>query len=130
MVLIICVDDRMGMAFHKRRQSRDQAVCEDIVKLTDGEVIGMDERSLKLFEGIHANIKACKECDDCAYYFLEFDAPSVFADKAERIILYRWNRHYPADLRFDIPLDRYELTETSEFIGKSHERITKEVYEK
>ena len=128
MILIACVDDRMGMAFNKRRQSRDSAVCMDIVKLADRARIGMDERSCKLFEGMEANISAAAEAGECAYYFLEFAAPSEYAKMAERIVLYRWNRHYASDLKFDIDLGKYTLTETAEFPGSSHELLTREVY--
>ena len=33
MKLIACVDDKMGMMFHRRRQSRDRAVIENIVNM-------------------------------------------------------------------------------------------------
>ena len=48
----------------------------------------------------------------------------------EKIILYRWNRKYPADFRFDINLEdsEWKLAETREFTGSSHEKITEEVY--
>ena len=126
MILIACADDKMGMAFNKRRQSRDIAVCEDIVNTIQGSSIWMDERSKKLFEGMTLNFVETKETAD--YCFLEFTAPSGIGISPDDIILYRWNRHYPADMKFDLPLDGYTLKETTEFVGNSHEVITKEVY--
>lgn len=32
MVVIACVDERKGMMFNQRRQSRDTALCEDILR--------------------------------------------------------------------------------------------------
>ena len=34
----------------------------------------------------------------------------------------------PADLRFDVPLEDWRLTQVSELVGTSHEKITREVY--
>ena len=128
MDLIVCVDDKMGMAFNKRRQSRDRVLCEDILRVTAGETVGMAERSAMLFDGMGGNIALGALPEDCPCYFLEFAAPSSLSVKPERILLYRWNRHYPADVRFDIDLQEYVLAETVEFPGSSHELITREVY--
>ena len=123
MTLMVCVDDKMGMAFNRRRQSRDRAVIEDMVRLAGGKPIAMAEKSRELFEGA-----GCAVEEGAAFRFIEFEAPSAYAERAETIVLYRWNRRYPADLRFDIDLSRYTLTETVEFPGHSHEKITREVY--
>ena len=43
--------------------------------------------------------------------------------------LYKWNRDYPADFYFDIDYaNDYKLETTLDFVGTSHEKITKEVY--
>lgn len=123
MMVIVCLDDNLGMAFGGRRQSRDKAVCEDIVKLTEGRAIAMHERSKTLFNGFDANIS-----DDGDIHFVEFKAPNAILENANKLVIYRWNRRYPADLRFDTPLDGWQLVETVEFPGNSHKKITKEVY--
>jgi len=48
------------------------------------------------------------------------------------VVCYRWNRHYPADQYFDIDLSAmgFALSESEDFPGKSHEKITREVYVK
>ena len=123
MTVIVCLDDNFGMAFGGRRLSRDSAVCADIVQMASDNAIAMHECSKLLFHGLDANIS-----DDGDIHFVEFEAPNVLLEKADKLVLYRWNRRYPADLRFDEPLDSWRLTETSEFAGSSHEKITKEVY--
>ena len=128
MILIVCTDDRMGLAFNKRRQSRDSAVVMDIVKLANGAPIGMHERSAMLFEGTSANIVTGAGAADCPYYFLEFDKPADFAQKAEKIVMYRWNRHYAADAYFDADMDGFAYGGAMQFAGTSHEKITREVY--
>jgi len=132
MILIVCVDDEMGMAFNGRRQSRDRVVCRDMAALADGEPILMSERSLKLFEGMegrfHAEEGGMERAGAGEFCFIEFEPVEKMADRAEKIILYRWNRRYPADLYCSIPLETWNLKETTEFPGYSHELITREVY--
>ena len=46
----------------------------------------------------------------------------------EGVILYRWNRTYPADLRLTLSLEGWSLERREIFAGSSHEKIIKEVY--
>ena len=73
MNVIVCLDDKNGMLFNKRRQSQD---------------------------------------------------------KINTLIIYKWNRIYPADLHFDINVNdvSWELIDSEEFNGSSHEKITREIY--
>ena len=48
--------------------------------------------------------------------------------RVERVVLYRWDRAYPADLYWDLSLEGWTLARREEFPGFSHEIITKEVY--
>ena len=52
------------------------------------------------------------------------------ADRLEGLVLYRWNRRYPADAWLDVRPGPpgWTLARREEFSGHSHERITKEVY--
>ena len=52
MTLIFCVDERGGIEFNGRRQSRDAAVCEDIISSLGGK-IEMSEYSAPLFAGFN-----------------------------------------------------------------------------
>ena len=53
-------------------------------------------------------------------------------EQPSAILLYRWNRRYPADRYFPFdPLTAgYRLVSSEEFEGFSHERITADYYEK
>ena len=55
---------------------------------------------------------------------------SGFEDEIRTVILYQWNRRYPADRYFPLELTdgSWELQRTEELKGSSHEKITKEVY--
>ena len=50
--------------------------------------------------------------------------------QVDSVILYKWNRVYPADQYFAMDLSGWKLVETVEFPGSSHEKITEERYER
>ena len=50
------------------------------------------------------------------------------ADRIEAVLLYHWNRAYPADVHLDLDLAPFDLEERREFTGSSHEKITREFY--
>ena len=132
MILVCCIEDNFGMAFNRRRVSRDSALCADLAATAGTSPIYLDSRSEALFDGLGANIVSCPDFAEKAgsgeYCFLEFAAPAVYEGRAEKIILSRWNRRYPSDLKFDIALDSWQLESTVDFPGSSHETVTKEVY--
>ncbi len=137
MKLIICIDERKGMMFNNRRQSRDSVIIGDIIKSYRG---GLDERFLiseyseALFENssleykVKRNpMKSAKETDTC---FIEDTWDTDYEDKIEELVIYNWNRHYPADSYFHMNLEGFTLVKTEELVGSSHEKITKEIYKK
>lgn len=132
MTFYICLDDRNGMLFNHRRQSRDAAVLADIRdSLEDVLTVEPFSESLVAQAGIPYVLAPENWEDLCpqAHFFLE-TGPKTAADLADRIVLYRWNRRYPGDVFWNADLTElgFSLAETSEFPGKSHEVITKEVY--
>jgi hypothetical protein len=132
MILAVCVDDKFGMMFNKRRQSRDRMQQEDLLRWCAGRKIWVHPYSASLFEGAElcvddAFIQKAEAGDVC---FVENVSLNGLADEVEALVLYRWNRRYPADLRFDLDMTAYELEETIEFAGASHERITREIYKR
>ena len=64
--------------------------------------------------------------------FLENADPAAYIPHAEELLLYRWNRLYPADLTLNgTPVQwGYRLQDATDFAGTSHEKITKEWYVK
>ena len=64
------------------------------------------------------------------FCFVEDQDITPYAARIEKIILFRWNRTYPADVYFNMELlsSGWILKETEEFEGSSHEKITEEVY--
>lgn len=128
MTIYVCLDDRNGMLFNKRRQSRDAKVLEDI-RSSIPEHLTIDPFSEKLIrEAEIPYVLAPESLPEDAHFFLEARTASELLPGASTLVIYRWNRHYPADVRFDGDLTGFTLRETCEFPGKSHETITKEVY--
>ena len=135
LILIACVDDGMGMTFNKRRVSRDDTVIKRIIEIADNKKIWMSQYSYPLFENVKTeNIVADDSCFDKAssdeYCFIENLSVTNHKDKIDKIILFRWNRNYPSDVKFDIDLNEWKMNSSEEFAGNSHECITMEVYSK
>lgn len=135
MNLIVCVDNKGGMAFNHRRCSRDLVVQTRILMLAKESRLWMNSYSAKLFEAVNeptVNVseQPLDEAGQGEYCFIEDMSAFPYMKWIEKIILFRWNRSYPSDLKFDIPLDdgKWLLTEQTDFEGRSHERITMEVY--
>ena len=127
MTIYVCLDDRNGMLFNKRRQSRDIKVLEDIRKSAD--VLTIDPFSEKLIQEAEIPyVLAPEEIPEDAHFFAEARDLSELLPRASKLVIYRWNRHYPADVRFEGDLSAFRLESREEFPGKSHEIITKEVY--
>lgn len=131
MNLILCLDDRGGLLFNRRRLSRDIAVCKRCLSLADTKKLRMNSYSAKLFAEYMDRIlveedfyKGAGENDFC---FAESELPDLV--NVGRLYVFRWNRNYPSDVRFD-PLERgFTLKTTEDIAGNSHPVITLEVYE-
>ena len=125
----VCLDDRDGMLFNGRRQSRDSRVFEDIRREISGELL-IDPFSESLCCRAEIPYKLLEgPLPENGDFFLESRDP-MEAAAAQRIVIYRWGRHYPADARWSLNLRDagFFLAERSEFPGSSHERICREVY--
>ena len=128
MTVYVCLDDRNGMLFNKRRQSRDVKVLEDI-RQSVPDVLTIDPFSEKLIrEAEIPYVLAPEEMPEDAHFFAEARDLSELLPRASKLVIYRWNRHYPADVRFEADLSGFRLERKEEFPGKSHDIITKEVY--
>ena len=138
MTLVVCVEDRWGQAFHRRRLSRDRVLCARVLELAGAGPLWMSPYSLPLFQQlpqagqVRAGDDYLSVAGADALCFVEREPLDRWLDKADKLVLFRWNRTYPFDLRF--PAEKLEtdwqLTGTREFSGSSHEKITEEHYEK
>ncbi|MBQ8767561.1 MAG: ribonuclease Z [Clostridia bacterium] len=126
MKLIVCLDDKNGMMFNKRRQSRDKILIENVLELCKGEKLYTNEYSAKLFP--ENTVEICENPEEIENGYCFTENFTVNEDCVEEIIVYKWNRLYPADTYFNIDLENWTLTETVDFEGSSHEKITREIY--
>jgi hypothetical protein len=133
MIVIVCVDDKNGMMFNKRRQSKDRVLIDNMIQEIGDASLWMNAYSAKQFSEItKENLTACEEFLDLAregeYCFVENLSLLHYENQIEQVILYHWNRNYPADFYFDLDLTDWKIIGQEEFVGSSHEKITKEVY--
>lgn len=134
MNIILCLDDKNGMMFNHRRQSRDRAVAADIISMLGEIRLWIRPYSETLFcdymLNYHVSENPYKYAGEEDFCFIEDEVPNMIAKKVKSFVIYRWNRVYPSDIRFDLDLaqEGFTLTSTEEFVGTSHEKITKEVW--
>ncbi|MEY8391141.1 ribonuclease Z [Lachnospiraceae bacterium] len=137
MIVIVCVDEKKGMMFHRRRQSQDRLLREDIIKQCRGKRLYMNQYSYEMFGENEDSIIIVSEnfleqAGKGDYCFVENQDISRYLENVQEIIIYHWNRRYPADMYFMIDLanGNWKLVKEEELKGSSHEKITREVYKK
>ncbi len=129
MILALCVDDRLGLRFGGRRQSKDSAVRQRLLELSGGQ-LRMSEYSSRQFEKpVYSGADYLSSAKPGDWCFAENTEYLSFADAITQLVLFRWNRHYPADEYFEFP-GKWALVRSEDFPGTSHEKITMEVYER
>ncbi len=135
MTVIFFLDDNKGMLFNNRRLSRDTVALEDIGTYLRGE-LHITEFSEKYISGSGLPYKVVSQLEineyPEAYYLVENFSVKEVIDKIDRVIIYWWNRAYPSDMQIDFEPTDYGFTLKSqiEFEGKSHEKITREIFER
>ena len=133
MIAALCVDDRNGLRFNGRRLSRDRVQLADLLDLCGGGTLWTAPDSGPLFPG-EARVRTAPDFWEKAgagqVCFFEDRPPAGVLDRAEAVVLYRWNRAYPADvhLAWDPAAAGFLLAERTEFPGHSHKAITRERY--
>ncbi|MBQ8351307.1 MAG: ribonuclease Z [Clostridia bacterium] len=135
MTVFVCLDDRGGMLFNHRRQSRDREQIADMWREVGTRRLLCAPYSQTLFaEGMRQPIfdedfLSHAEAEDCC--FVENKLLSSYVSSIDTLYVYKWNRTYPRDTILDIPLPGdFRLTEMVELAGYSHEMITRERYER
>ncbi len=134
MTLILCLDDHLGMMFNHRRQSRDRVLIAELLAHVGNGRLFVSPYSAPLFpenaRSITVTDTPCTAAREGDFAFVEDTDPIACWDRVSEIIIYRWNRLYPSDKKFCGDMTGFHLTETSAFVGSSHDQITKEVWKK
>ena len=128
MILIYCVDNQGGILFNHRRQSQDRLLRRRLLERVGASKLWMSPYTARQFDALPENVQVSEtflsEAEAGEYCFAELSCP----DDAEGVVLYRWNRSYPADVRFTLDLSAFRLAERTDFPGFSHPKITEEIY--
>lgn len=135
MILMVAVDEANGLTFGGRRQSKDALLREKMLALCGEHPLWVNTYTARQFSAEQAN-RLCiaedfmEQAGEGDYCFLENIAAAPYLQRIERLILFQWNRRYPADFHLDIALTapEWKLEKTAEFAGHSHEKITMEEY--
>lgn len=134
MKLILCTDERGGMAFNKRRVSRDRLMIDNLVKYIGDGILYAEQYSAELFSDASLNLILSdapeKSAERGDFVFIETRSPAELAENAEELIIYNWNRRYPFDITmgFNPKELGFKLKTKLEFEGSSHDLISREVY--
>lgn len=122
------------MLFNHHRLSRDRRVCEKILDYSNEKELWMNAYSRKLFtdltdiNSIQVDEKFLDKSQSIC--FVENQDITPYLPKIDTLVLFQWNRDYPADFFFTVDLSQWNLISTEDFEGTSHEKITMEVYKK
>ena len=133
MNVIICLDDNNGMLFNNRRQSRDKALLSDAFGNLQGEKLYITSFSEKLMAEYCDKVTLCEDASALQsgqWFFCENVDLTSFTDKIEMLVVYKWNRVYPADFNCNLDFSLFNLKSESEFEGNSHPVITKQTFAK
>lgn len=125
MTVIICVDNNGGILFNGKRQSKDRIFRKyllDIVEKKNSR-IAMSPYTYSQFKGDErkelTDVKEEFSFDE-DYIFLERAIPILW-EKVNNLILCCWNRDYPADEYFNLPIGvECILQKTEEIVSDSH----------
>lgn len=127
MKLFICLDDKNGMMFNSRRQSRDKILTARILDTVGNEKLFVLPYSEKLFkdaENIVVSENPFDDAGESGFCFFEGEVDDISA--VTELYIFYWNREYPSDVRFGfVPENEgFVLVQTEDFEGSSHENIT------
>ena len=132
MKVFVCIEDRGGMMFNNRRESRDRLVTLDMLVEAGAGKLYISPFSEKLFEGNKQSVMVTRfpfeDVPEDGCLFVEEQDLAGYEDLIDTLVIYCWNRVYPYDRVLDIDLSRYEQVDEKDFAGYSHDRITKKTY--
>ncbi|MBP5618695.1 MAG: ribonuclease Z [Clostridia bacterium] len=130
MKLIVCLDDNGGLLFNHRRQSRDAALRADLLEGIGDGPLWLSSYSARPFEPdarLRVDDAFWEKAGAGEWCFAEACPPEGAWERVEELVVYRWNRRYPADVTLAIPPE-WKLAASRDFVGTSHERLTREEY--
>lgn len=141
MKLIVCLDTRNGWIFNKRRLSKDGKVTERILEISKEKILNLSKYSYQLFNSPNYDLSKndfniitfpIHYYTQNELYFIE-EYPDIEVNFFDEIIIFRWDKTYPYDVRFPIDIVRsnlWNLKTSNTFSGTSHGIIIEEHWER
>lgn len=135
MTIVVTVSKDFGLLFHQRRQSQDRLQRANLKALIGSWPLYMNAYSYSLYQDFFKESSVVAEdfldlCPKDGWALIEDQSLQKYISKIDQVILYQWNRSYPSDTWLDISLDSFQLVEQVDFVGSSHERITRLTYQR
>lgn len=134
MTVIVCIGSRGEMLFSGRRVSRDAHILADIAKMEGRLVAAPFSEKYLVGAGLTVTVMdaplANARADDIL--FIEEPPLAPHGDRIDRMIVYNFGEAYPLDKTLDITPEGIGLhtVEVTEFAGKAHKLIKKEIFER
>ena len=131
MKLAVCIDNGGGMLLNHRRQSRDRELIRELSESLDGAHLYAEAFSETVLADVPHTVITRDRIGTLGkedIFFVECPPIAPLLPHADTLIVYHWNRSYPSDEVLDISLDGLTRVSSTNFVGSSHEKITKEVY--
>lgn len=128
-IIALCVDKDNGRLFCGQRTSCDKEVRRRLLDMC--EKLYLDSYSARQFSE-----------DNCKEKLVIVDSPAsvsdgfVFIEKedipddADQIIVFNWNRKYPADKWLDFSFSGWHKTKKEDFEGYSHPKVTMHIWKR
>ena len=123
MKLIAAVEDRNGMIFNGRRVSKDKGVISAAENLASNGRLLIDSFSKDLFPDAVVDDAFLENAGENDYCFVEDRSVLPYADRVSDVYLFFWNRRYPSDLKFDLPMKNFTLLDITPIKGTSHDSL-------
>ncbi len=137
MIGFLCLDEAFGMCFNGRLQSTDRNVSARMLALCEPHTLWYRPAAARAFDDLSAE----NLCVDDAPFKKAAPKDGIFFDappdeqalaQLDELVIFWWHRRYPADGHFHLDLGAlgFQLAETQEYSGHSHEKITEQRYRK
>lgn len=133
---IVCVDDRMGVAFNRRLLSRDKYIDGYLEELSESGRVVADNNYIKYIDNENyensENIseEELRDNEENINIFCSSKDTLSYSKIADRVTVFFWNRRYPSDVQFDYDYVRnnFQLQKHEDDIEGSTHSLTMEIW--
>ena len=134
MTVIVCIGSRGEMLFGGRRVSRDAHILSDIESTVGHFIAAPFSEKYLAAAGLSFTVldRPLENAKDDDILLIEEPPLAPYRDRIDRMIVYNFKETYPLDKTLDISPTELGLHSVSitEFEGKAHKLITKEIFER